>query len=352
MFRTTWLKPPQIRNVFPGMLLCLGLFPVMATADLSTNLFIQDRPLKMDLFLNQQDLCRKKDRSVCQDATASLSYSLDGQQYLNLPVKVRTRGTWRLRRDVCTIPPLFLVFPEEQPAESLFAGQDLLPLTTHCSNRDERHDDYVLKEYLAYRIYQLFSKKSVRVRLAYIRYRKQPEDKPPRSNYSFFSEHFLSVAARTGTELWKTSSFKPTQSDPMEMATMELFQYMIGNTDFSALAQHNIVLLRAPDGQVTPLPYDFDFSGLVNASYAGPLPKLRLRSVRQRLYRGFCHPGLDWDALFQQFRDKRMDVFELLESTPGLSKSAQKSTLRYLKKFYEILDSPKKRQKKIVDYCR
>jgi hypothetical protein len=324
----------------------------MASADVSTKLFINDSPLKMDLFLDQKDLCRKKDRSVCQDAGASLSYSLDGQDFQDLPVKVRTRGTWRLRRDVCAIPPLFLVFQKEQPAGSLFAGQDLLPLTTHCSNRDGGHDDNVLKEYLAYRIYQLFSEKSVRVRLAYIRYRKRPGDKPPDSNYSFLNEHFLSVAARTGTELWETSSFEPTQSDSMEMATMELFQYMIGNTDFSALALHNIVLLRAPDGRVTPLPYDFDFSGLVNASYAGPPPNLRLNSVRQRLYRGFCHPGLDWDALFQQFRDKRVDVFELLESMPGLSKSAKKSTFRYLTKFYEILDSPKKRQKKIVDKCR
>ena len=102
---------------------------------------------------------------------------------------------------------------------------------------------------------------------------------------------------------------------------------MIGNTDFSALAQHNIMLLRTPDGRVTPLPYDFDFSGLVDADYAGPPPGLGLHSVRHRLYRGFCHPGLDWDALFQKFRDKRMQVFELLESTPGLSKKAQKITL-------------------------
>jgi hypothetical protein len=138
----------------------------------------------------------------------------------------------------------------------------------------------------------------------------------------------------------------------MEMATMELFQYMIGNTDFSSLGQHNMVLLRSKDGEVSPLPFDFDFSGLVAAKYAGPDPRLPLQSNRQRLYRGFCHPSLDWDELFQKFIDRKADVFELLDSTPGLTKRAQKSTRKYLNDFYEILDSPKLRQKNIVGACR
>jgi len=351
MFRAARFKSLQFRRALTG-LLCLGLFAATANSAIGTSLFIEHEPLEMDLFLDLKKLCSKGDQSICQDVSARLSYSLDGQQFQDIPIKVRTRGTWRLRRDICTVPPLFLVFPEEQTEGTLFAGQDLLPLTTHCSRRYGRYDNYVLKEYLAYRIYQLFSEKSIRVRLVHIRYRKPTETKPPNRHYGFLNEHFLSVAARNGAELWKTRSFDPTLLDPVEMATMELFQYMIGNTDFSALAQHNIMLLRSPDGRVTPLPYDFDFSGLVNAVYAGPPPGLPISKVRQRLYRGFCHPGLDWDALFQKFRDKRMRVFELIESTPGLSKRAQNSTIKYLKDFFGILDSPKKRKKLIVNSCR
>jgi hypothetical protein len=152
--------------------------------------------------------------------------------------------------------------------------------------------------------------------------------------------------------MWETPRLNPAQTDSMEMATMELFQYMIGNTDFSSLGQHNIVLLRTSEGRVTTLPFDFDFSGLVNAKYAGPDPRLPLQSNRQRLYRGFCHPDLDWDELFQRFIDKKVQVFELLDSTPGLTRRAQKSTRKFLHEFYEILDSPKLRQKNIVDACR
>ena len=342
----------SLQTALPGLVFCLGLFAAVENAVSGTGLFLEDRVLKMDLIFESRDLCRDEDRSRCEDVPAILIYSADGQIDQEIPVLLKTRGNWRLRRDICTIPPLFIIFPEEKTEGTLFAGQDLLPLTTHCSSKRGRYDDYVLKEYMAYRIYNLLSEKSVRVRLAYIHYRKSAQSKLPEPHYGFLNEHFLSVAARNGDELWKTPRYDPAQSNPMEVATMELFQFMIGNTDFSALAQHNIVLLRDPGGEVTPLPFDFDFSGLVNAEYAGPPPDLPLHSVRQGLYRGFCHPGLDWDALFRKFRDKRMKVFELIESVPDLSSRARRSSLKYMKDFYKILDSPKKRQKMIVGACR
>ncbi len=359
MFGLARFMPPQFRRVLPGLVLCLGL---IVTSDkgfthhvaFGTGLFLEDWPLEMDMFLDSRDLCRVEDQSKCQDVPARLSYSVNGreEQNIDIPLLVKTRGSWRLRRDICTMPPLFLIFPEEQTKGTLFAGQDMLPLTTHCSSKMGKTDDYVLKEYLAYRIYNLFSNKSVRVRLAFIRYRRPEDKKLPKPHYAFFNEHFHSVAARNNAELWETPKLDTALTDPMEMATMELFQYMIGNTDFSSLGLHNMALLRSKDGELTLLPFDFDFSGLVNAKYAGPDPKLPIKSNRQRLYRGFCHPGLDWDELFQKFIDKRAQVFELLDSTPGLTPRAQKSTRKFLKEFYEILDSPKKRRRNIVNTCR
>jgi hypothetical protein len=358
MFRIARFTP-QVPKVLAGLVLCLGLVVGLdqGVADhvaFGTGLFLEDRPLEMDLFLDPKKFCRAEDKSRCQDVPARLSYSVNRQedQVIDIPLLVKTRGSWRLRRDICTIPLLFLIFPDEQTTGTLFAGQDVLPLTTHCSSKQGKTDDYVLKEYLAYRIYNLFSEKSVRVRLAYIRYRKPDVKKLPKPHYAFFNEHFHSIAARNDAVLWETPRLDPAQTDSMEMATMELFQYMIGNTDFSSLGQHNIVLIRTSDGQVTTLPFDFDFSGLVYAKYAGPDPRLPLKSNRQRLYRGFCHPGLDWDELFRIFTDKKVQVFELLDSTPGLTRRAQKSTRKYLNEFYGILDSPKLRQKNIVDACR
>jgi hypothetical protein len=357
MHKLTVRSSFKISRVILGLLLTLGLIALVDQGfadhvEFGKGLFLEDLPLDIELVMNYQDLCRLEDGPDCPDISAILSYSTEVQENHSIPIIVKSRGNWRLNRDNCWIPPLFLIFPREDVSGTIFAGQDLLPLTTHCGGRLIRNDDYVLKEYLAYRIYNLFSEKSVRVRLAVTRYRKPDENKSGKPHYAFFNEHFHSVAARNDAELWETPKLDLAQTDPMETATMELFQYMIGNTDYSELGQHNIMLLRTADGQVTTLPFDFDFSGLVYAKYAGPNPNLPLKSTKERLYRGFCHPGLDWDELFRKFTDRKAEVFGLIESTPGLSRRAQKSTHKFLNKFYAILDSPKKRQEKIVDACR
>ena len=357
MHKPAMLASYRASRVILALLLCLAL---MSSVDdgfadhvaYDKGLFLEELPLDMELVMNYEDLCHLEDGPDCPDIPAVLSYSSEMQENQSIPIIVKSRGNWRLKRDNCWMPPLFLIFPEEEISGTLFAGQDLLPLTTHCGGRLVRNDDYVLKEYLAYRIYNLFSEKSVRVRLASTRYRKPDDEKSGNPHYAFFNEHFHSVAARNDAEIWETKILDLAQTDPMETATMELFQYMIGNTDFSELGQHNIMLLRTADGRVTTLPFDFDFSGLVYAKYAGPNPSLPLKSTKERLYRGFCHPGLDWDELFRKFTDRKAEVFDLVDSIPGLSRRAQKGTHKFLNKFYAILDSPAKRQEKIVDACR
>jgi len=327
------------------------LVPVTSWGD-ETDLFIDRRPLEMELFVDLSDLCRKQDKSKCQDMAAELNWSVDEVSSKLISLNVRTRGKFRLRRDTCIVPPLFLIFSPEVTEGTLFAGQKLLPLTTHCKAGRINSEDIVLKEYLAYRIYEALTEKSVRARLAHIRYGKPKTRKLSPPHYGFLSEHFESVAARNGLELREAGRFKLSQADAMAMATMELFQYMIGNTDFSALKLHNVVLLRNPQGGVIPLPFDFDFSGLVDADYASPPRKLPISNVRQRLYRGFCHNNLDWDELFSLFQNRKQQIFDVIESVPGLTMMSLKRARRYIRDFYRVLDSDEKRQKRIVEACR
>ena len=137
-----------------------------------------------------------------------------------------------------------------------------------------------------------------------------------------------------------------------QIATVELFEFMIGNTDWSILKGHNIVHLRAADKSVVAVPYDFDSSGIVDASYATPPPNLRIRSVTQRVYRGFCHPGLGWETLFQLFEAKREPIEALVEQVPSLNEGERSEARAYVASFYEILGSAERRQKNIVDKCR
>jgi hypothetical protein len=131
-----------------------------------------------------------------------------------------------------------------------------------------------------------------------------------------------------------------------------VFQYLIGNTDWSAVYGHNIMTLRTAAGAVSAVPFDFDYSGLVDAAYAGPPPGLSIRSVKERVFRGFCEPAPDWAAVFAAFAERRREIADLAAAIPGLGSRERARATLYIEGFYAVLDSPKRRGEQIVAACR
>jgi hypothetical protein len=239
----------------------------------------------------------------------------------------------------------------------------MLPLTTHCgqglslesSRVKQSHvtwEQYLLKEYLAHRLYNEITDISLNARLVRMTYPNP--DKPNRSivNYAFFTEHFKSVAKRNGAELLSRGSFDHEKLDAHSADLVALFQYLIGNTDWSIVRERNIVLLQDSSGSLQPLPFDFDMSGLVNAHYAGPAPGLSIDQVTERQYLGFCHPDTDWDALFEFFLDRQETLLSMIAEIPGLKKQSIRVTNRFLEQFFSTLQSSERREKKIVSQCQ
>ncbi|HEX7237942.1 MAG TPA: hypothetical protein VF405_13320, partial [Gammaproteobacteria bacterium] len=165
-------------------------------------------------------------------------------------------------------------------------------------------------------------------------------------------EHFESFARRTGTAVRAKQLFDPRAADPSEMATFDLFQYAIGNTDWSAIKGHNVLVVEGDAGRVTPVPFDFDFSGLVDAEYASVSPELSISSVRQRLFRGVCDPRTDWETAFAHFAARREDVLELADAIPGLEPRQRDRAVEYLEGAFATFASPERRQTLILDACR
>jgi len=306
-------------------------------------LFDTEEPLAMELRMNVRDLCRgaKQDGECAAGAPATLSYvDSDGAEQ-RLDVRLRPRGKWRAESGHCAIPPLFVSFDANTALGTIFEGQTMLPLTTHCRETSS-YEQYVLKEYLAYRIYNTLTDKSLRVRLARIAYRDAGRRDRVVERYAFFTEHFDSLAARQQAEVYEPENFDRLAADPLELGTLDLFQYLIGNTDWSDLKGHNVVHIRAQDGRVTAVPYDFDFSGLVDADYAGPPPSLPIKTVTQRLFRGFCRPEFDWRAVFATFQTQHRAITNLVEQTPMLAADQRRKANAYLETFFAVLDSPKR----------
>ena len=151
--------------------------------------------------------------------------------------------------------------------------------------------------------------------------------------------------------------FDPRLLDVHQAIQVDVFQYMIGNTDWSGVEMHNMELFQRPPHEYATVPFDFDFSGIINARYANPDPSLDLRSVRDRMFRGICpddtgRPVEEYEAVYQEFRDKQEALYDLWRNLEGLEGERLERTLDYLDDFYEILNDQRQVQVRMINQCR
>jgi hypothetical protein len=145
---------------------------------------------------------------------------------------------------------------------------------------------------------------------------------------------------------------------PDELNLTSIFQFLIGNTDFSPLAGapgemccHNYVLFGNDIDPIVAVPYDFDQSGFVNAPYASPSSNFRIRSVRTRLYRGRCLNNEHVPTSLQNFQDGRDAIYAVIDAQEELSSNTRKSLVKYVDSFYKLIDDPRDVEKNISDKC-
>jgi hypothetical protein len=166
------------------------------------------------------------------------------------------------------------------------------------------------------------------------------------------------LAKRRDVRLAKVASIEREQLDPVQANLAEVFEFLVGNTDFSMIRGpkgddccHNVVLLTAANGAVLPVPYDFDATGIVAAPYARPAEGLGIGSVQQRLYRGYCRPEATLQGTLDRFREARADIYALFKNDARLDAIAIERTTNYLDAFYEIIDKPENLKRKVSSRC-
>jgi AAA family ATP:ADP antiporter len=335
-----------------GIVAVASSAPARAAADghaSSERLFDETHGLAMELVFDARTLCRDPGLAKCADLPAKLVYRDAADREQRVSVALRTRGRYRADTVQCELPALFVFFADDA-RDTLFAGESMLPLTTHCA-RGAAYEQYLLKEYWAYRIYETLASKSLHVRLVRMTYRDSSGRLEPIERYAFFTEHFESLARRHDAAVRSKQVFDPRTGDPEEIVTFDLFQYAIGNTDWSAIKGHNVLIVES-GGRMSPVPFDFDFSGLVDAQYATVSPELSISSVRQRVFRGVCDPATDWDAAFAHFAARRESVLALADEIPGLEARQRARAVEYLEGAFATFASPDRRRAMIVDKCR
>jgi hypothetical protein len=314
-------------------------------------LFDSDGPLQLRIEVDLKGLVNDRDSVEAEEHPATLTYRVGDAAPVSVDVKLKTRGHWRRQRANCDFPPLRLNFPASRVGPTLFANQDKLKLATPCRPRRGEYEDYILREYLVYRMYNLLTPLSFRARLARTTYVDVTGRMDSLTTHTFLIEDAAQMAARNRGDLIDFVGAQFSDVDSLQLGLMGVFLYMMGDTDWSLSARHNVELVLGPQGDVYPVAYDFDFTGMVDAAYAHPDQRLPIRSVRQRLYRGTCLSEAHWQAVLAAFRERKAAIYALVEELADLPPRDVRDTQRYLDDFYEVLDDPGKVSKELVRRC-
>lgn len=312
------------------------------------DMFEKEVPLEINLKTDLKDILGKKANDRMLYSTMSMKIA---DSTVQGTVNIRARG--KFRRNYCFVPPLKFDFDtSNSPSLNLLGSIDM---TVQCKQGKD-FEQWLFKEYTTYRIYNVISDRSQHVRLVTLTMEDTEGKRKPVNIPGFFIEDFDVTAKRNACKEIKLSKLHTENTDRKAMTLVAMFEYMIGNTDWSIPANHNIKLMQ-DSGNATAKPYavayDFDYSGLVNASdYAVPSEMLGTKSVTERVYRGFPREIGELREIADHFIAKKAAVFAEINGSKFLNDRSKKEMISYLEEFYKDIADDRMLKTIFVDNAR
>lgn len=327
-----------------------------APAGAQTRLFRDDSELPMVIEGPIGDLVRRAQRNT--DPVPAV-LTVENARY---EMELSPRGFSRRTLGICQFPPLRINLSGERQG-TILQGQNKLKLVTRC-RAGASYEQLTVLEYTTYRLYNELTPLSFRVRPVRVTYRDNTSRRREETQFNFLIEDVGDLARRNRRVALEvqTREVASTQLDPEQAAIVGLFQFMIGNLDWDMVEGHpgeecchnGKLLAASATGRenIVPVPYDFDYSGFVNAPYATPPAGFNTPNVRQRVYRGYCRYNAQAQAAAELFRSRRERIYAIINGETRLSEARRTSARRYIEDFYEILDNPQRFQRNVLDACR
>jgi len=301
-------------------------------------LFSADAPVELKLVGNFKVISKDRDTLSTKEYWGEVQMTDGKGGELKIPVMLRTRGHYRLSNKNCSFVPLRLDFKKGEVKGTVFDGQDKLKLVTHC-NSNALYEEYMIREYLAYKVHNLVTPRSYRARMAKVTYVDSATGTPIETRNGIFMEHEDDVAKRMEGEIADLRGALFDDVDQPQLLEVAIFEAFVGNTDWSLAALHNIRLVRQQNMNIMPVAYDLDFSGLVGTRYSTPDPRLGIRNVKERLYRGPCKDPSELAPFFGVYREKKDAILKLYEETPGLDGRYRNDVKAFLTQWFKMLDN-------------
>jgi hypothetical protein len=310
--------------------------------------FLDDRVIEATFTTDIKKLRTEKKVPVWQPANIKMKF--DDSTEITEEINVQCRGIDRKKN--CDIAALMLNF--KTPTSPKLSFLKKLKLVGGCSS-SKSDEELLLKEFLAYKIYNFLSVMSFRVRLLHINYRDSKERNKSYSQYAFLIEDMKDVAERNNCVEKKNTIYGYDAANRQQFNMVCLFQYMIGNTDWSIRQYHNIkLMIPKNDTLATPyvIPYDFDYAGIVDAPYAVPNDGLGITSVTERLYRGFARTPDELQMNIDVFKEKKDAIMFYLANFNLLNERVKKSMIKYLESFFQTIDNKKSIRSAFISNAR
>jgi hypothetical protein len=306
-------------------------------------------PLKIKIEFDYKEFLKLKYKDTSLNADLSV-YDADKLLYSS-PVKISTRG--ESRKKICFFPPFALDFKKSSPGSQYNEDMGKLKFVTQCKN-NKIGEQYLLKEYICYKLLNLLTDYSYRVRLVQIEFNDNAGKIKPYINYGFIVETNEHIGERILAYPIEVKGVRMKQTDFDNAHLMTVYQYMIGNTDWDVPSLHNIRLFKLKDyNKINPvaITYDFDYAGLVNADYAIPQERFGTTSVRERIYMGYCISAQAFQPVFQKFLDNEQNFYNLINNFTYLDKFNKGDMVNYLEDFFEIIKNARMTQDYIINRC-
>lgn len=333
------------------ILLAIALLPVISFAQDTTSkdkelktylkrtvFFNSPDPVEMTLVSDLKRLKSKRQKKAYQPAT--VTFTLPGNEPITESIELAARG--ENRRITCVMPPMLLNF--KNPNAPKLSTLKKMKLVSGCAP-NSYDEELVLKEYLVYKMYNMLTEFSFGVRLAKVTFKDVQNKIKPYSQYSFLIEDVDDMAKRNRCREYQKPVLNGALTDRQQMTITSMFQYMIGNTDWSLPNKHNLRFVQLLSDTISypyVVPYDFDYCGLVNAPYAIPQPEFGIEKVTDRYYRGMARAKEEVDPVIQLFKEKRPFMTALIQNFTPLKKSVREDMIHYIDSFYKDLDDKRK----------
>ncbi len=320
------------------------------TLEVYEDLFNKDDPIVISMKFDVKTFKRTRRQEKYQPA--EMTCHVNDTFQVTHPVRIKARGIYR--RDECTMPPFWLNIRYSGIEAELLSDVKKMKMVIRCRSATQ-YDSYVLREYLVYRIYNLISPYSFRVRLVKLKIVNTGKDNKVSEDWAFLIEPQEVMANRLDGRMIKSDMLSMRTVNREIMSRVALFQYMVGNGDYSVTGRHNLKILVLKAGQPSgfiPVPYDFDYTGLVNTHYAIPGESLGIKSVRERYFMGPCRSKDFQQRTIQEFAQYQEEIVDLIMDFEYLDDREKEDMVNYILSYFAESERENFFERSIASTCR